>query len=614
MIETTIRRIVLSIFFIIALLCYDGLQWSFHSPRYLALQTGVAILAVLHFIRRETRLQLNRLDFLSLFFTAFILLHSLFMAGGGDLYNRLDVLLALTAFYFILQSLSFGNPGELDVFMTRVVSTLSLTGFLLAAYGLMQFAGWDPFRSELYPAAESPVIASMGNANDLASYLAAVVPFLFVYLKMAATRIARTAAIWAIATVLVAIALTLSRGAWLALSGGVAIYFFPQIQSAWRSLAQSRLRIAAIAGIAIVIAGLAYGSFRQNPDSIRGRIMIWRITVQMVTHHALSGVGYGQYGREYLNEQAVFLAKPENDRFADWADSLKGAKNEYLQAFAELGFIGGIFTLIALFFFLGHLHFLHRTAKSVKNSTIIIRSITASIATILLHALLDNPLNVPATMLLLFFNLAMVSRLSKTMKTNKIDETIRISFRHSWLMRSAIWTIAFFVLFRVISQANGYAHWKNAQDLVAGGEWRTGIREYELARKQLPRDGELSFHLASAYSYTQQPEESLQLLKQSSLRFNDKNIYIVKGYNLIQLGRYDEAEASFRRAIAMYPNLMLPRLWLAKLYLKLSHPEKAESELRKIVAMKTRIHDAEMDRIKEEAQWLLLEKTLSVQH
>lgn len=609
-VEKNTRYILLSLLLATAFLYYDGMQWSFHTPRYLLLQTAAAVLIILIFLKKELSIDFCRLDLIILIFLSFIVVHSLLMSGGGDLFNRLDVLISMGVVYFAFQTLS--RPG-LKIVTKYTVLILNCSGFLLSVYGLLQFHGCDPLREGLYPAAESRVIGSMGNANDLAGYLAAVFPFMIAMQSNSLPRIGKWCTITGSGVILSAIALSLSRGVWLAMSAGCIYYLYPKLSSKWRYLKTTHISWVIISILLLFGVCSTWALYKQNPESARGRLMIWQITFRMIAQNPLTGVGYGQFGRAYLSEQAEFLSDPSHEKWVDWADNLKGAKNEYLQTIAELGPMGALLLLLLVVALVKAVVAVNRKFGDDETVTSHVRVFSTSALIISVHGLVDNPFYVPATTLLLLYDMAVISLLNKfclsqekpVFTPTNSQVRLQINFHPHYLIRILIVICAIIVCFRVYHQGFAYIDWKKGQEYSSQRKWDKAIELYEKARDRIGNDGELLFHLAAAYTYSRQADKALPLLENSLLRFNDKNLYIVRGYAFIQTGQIKEAETSFLTAISMYPKLLLPRLWLAKLYIMQSRYREAEQKLQEIIAIHLRFENEEINNIKKEAQQML---------
>lgn len=502
-----------------------------------------------------------------------------------------------------MQALELKQPqsGTKD-FLHYSFLILSVTALLLSIYGILQFFSIDPLRSGLYPSAESRVIGTMGNANSLSGYLAATLPFVLYQIRFATKK--ANQAVWIVSSliVLIALVLTLSRGAWLGLIGGFVILLFYKTRSIW----QGKLwKLILVSAIAIFISVFSWVSYKINPDSALGRLFIWKISAQMIADHQAFGIGFGRYGVEYLTYQAQFFDRPEHAKYYDWADNLKGAKNEYIQVMAETGIIGGAFALFILSVIYAIFSKMMKITVSNKTDNWQILMVMISMSVILFHGLVDNPLYDVATALILWFDVGIISLMAKARSVlilthNSLAQSIE--FNHHFIVRLVGIALLIYNSFDVLQKVQGYIHWQHGQNLVACSQSERGIAEYEQARKAFTNDSELQFHLGAAYTYINQPEQGLPLIQTSQRKFNDKNIYIVQGYALIQLNRFAEAETSFRKALRMYPKLLLPRLWLAELYHQQGRTRDAVAELYRILDMTPKINTDEVKRIKLDAR------------
>ena len=81
-----------------------------------------------------------------------------------------------------MQTIPFPAQSDLNRFIRRSMKVASASR-IACILRTRQHFGWHLFRKELYPAPEYPVIGTMGNANDLAGYLAASMPSLAAWLR-----------------------------------------------------------------------------------------------------------------------------------------------------------------------------------------------------------------------------------------------------------------------------------------------------------------------------------------------------------------------------------------------------------------------------------------------
>lgn len=174
------------------------------------------------------------------------------------------------------------------------------------------------------------VIGSFGNPNAYAEFL---VVALAIALSLALTE--RGAARWVAAGVgigeAVVLALTYSRGSWIALAAGVAV---GALLVDWRWLG------AFVAGAAALLLAVPGGMSRLSSlagegGGIADRIGLWGLAVEMIRRRPLAGVGVGNYlsalGREVAADPSML---PPGVRAFTPHDS-------FLTIAAEIGLVGG---------------------------------------------------------------------------------------------------------------------------------------------------------------------------------------------------------------------------------------------------------------------------------
>ncbi len=599
-----------------ALLFCDKIMWSFHSPKDLFLQFAILGVLTLHFLRPKTIIRINFLDTVILLRLALIILFLVLIGNIKSLFQELDILVYLTLFYFFIQLCD--SPTK---YFDKSFSLLVFIGTLLSIYGILQYCGYDIFHPEGYSYYESRVIGTFGNANTMGGFLAAIFPFSVHGWFFSANKSLKGFYIVCSCLIITAIILTLSRGAWLALSG---VFF---IVGTFLIIKNRKIflpkKVYKIGGVVLFTSIMFFGGwqvYQLNPDSATGRIFLWRISSDMIADHPFTGIGYGQYGTHYLDYQANFFDDPANAVYFDRAANIKQAHNEYIQVFAETGIMGfALFLFIFVLFYINVFKILRTIGNDNKEGGRIL-ALTASMTVIAIHSIVDSPLHTLPINLIFYFALGFVSLKAKQVEYKgeiPSGESInlpdnyskRSGIRFSFNNRFVFPLIGLFLFsynsYDVFQKLQGYIHWQNGQNQVAVGDWYKGIKEYEKANDILSNIGELKFHLGAAYAYTQQPEKALDYLKRSQDNFNDKNIYVTQGAALLQLERYEKAEESFKTALRMYPKLLLPRLWLAEMYIKLGEIQAAVIELTTIITIKPKVVTDEIRSIKKDAGKLL---------
>ena len=195
---------------------------------------------------------------------------------------------------FYLARVILGTP---DRFRSLVLTHVAV-GALVAGYAIAQTLGVDPFWSGR---PEDRAISSVGQANDLAAYLDLVIVAAVASWPRSATRV-RAATAFSIVLSSVALALTLSRGGFLAL--GVAVVVILAFAAPMpRSMTAPLRRSVGLIGLAIVASVLISAPTIRSvterivstgdltEGSVRMHLESWRVGLAVAADRPLLGSG-----------------------------------------------------------------------------------------------------------------------------------------------------------------------------------------------------------------------------------------------------------------------------------------------------------------------------------
>ena len=255
--------------------------------------------------------------------TAFAPQPELALAGSGWRRYGAVTQVALAALGLLAASLVAGRPSLLK----PVFSGIGAAAGIASIYAILQYAGWDPFLSPSlytthYNGEVLRVPATLGHAVYLGAFLAAAIP-LMVWLAVDASGARRAGWIAVACLALLALILSGTRSAVLALAAGLAVS-----SSGLRHL---RIRpkfaiLAACAGAAILLALLTadFGvSFRLRLTQWRQdfyggpRLMMWRDTLGLIGRHALLGAGPESFGTGFRRIESAELSRAYPDFFQE---------------------------------------------------------------------------------------------------------------------------------------------------------------------------------------------------------------------------------------------------------------------------------------------------------
>jgi len=228
-----------------------------------------------------------------------------------------------------------------------------LAAILLIGLGAVAVGSWQRFLApEWLPLGRTQdtqflgrASAPFGNPNSLAGLLVLLVPpCVGLALRRGASAHERVVAAWLALVFLAGLALTLSRGGWLALSLALAVW------PVWRGGSRFRGRGVLVGFLVLVaMAAVTWGLVRSSPqakqravalwDDVgeRSRPMMWRAAWANFRAHPWVGTGAGSYDVRFE------LHRPETEQKRPvWAH------NDYLNTLSDYGGIGLLLLAVAV--------------------------------------------------------------------------------------------------------------------------------------------------------------------------------------------------------------------------------------------------------------------------
>lgn len=278
---------------------------------------------------------------------------------------------------------------------TTLAHALVAAGSIEALYVLVQYTLGDPlFDSSRLPG-KWRTFGTLGNPNWTGEFLAAALLVSLGRLAELGTARARRWLLPALALMLVALAATLARGAWLACAVGVAAYFGIR-RPAVRLRLPRWTPVVALAAAGLVILPLLYRpaavEHLLNIKSVRGRVFMWAVTGTMIEAAPWFGHGLGTFGLHFPHYQAKAFTQDWAAPFLSHASSTPYAHNDYLQAWAETGLLGlaGLGLLVWMVL---------RRGRALAGDPLAL-ACWAALISLLVNAAVAFPLHLPASLML----------------------------------------------------------------------------------------------------------------------------------------------------------------------------------------------------------------------
>lgn len=344
--------------------------------------------------------------------------------------NALPVIFCLFV-AFVLASQVFNTPKQLG----NLVAFLTFYGLALAVFALVQYLTWEGKFYWLRPT-KGTAFGPFVNRNHFAGYIEMLIPL---PVAMIVARSIRKD-LWllygfAALMMTVAVVVSLSRGGMISVAAGLLFMAIlksrlgsnteQQPVSAKRTQGVSLKRAAAaLAIMVLLLAGTIWlgaeqvlqraantlGGATTTQEDFLSRSWIWHDTGAMIRTHAIFGVGVGAY-------EKVFPIYGSNT--SDYI-VVTHSHNDYLQALADMGLIGGamvVWFLILLF---------RAMWQSVRSPDLLLAGValgcSGGVFAMLVHSFFDFNLQIPSNALLFLMLSAILAHLAA--RVRQPEETV----------------------------------------------------------------------------------------------------------------------------------------------------------------------------------------------
>ena len=311
---------------------------------------GVASLLVLHLLSPAPRSRTHPIVLLTLPFLGYAALNAAFITpvawvGWQDVFNWA---LMAAVFWVVATGIASDGPRRWALGTVIAVAAASCLAGCFQHWVRPNWLMLHRAQAEQFIGRSS---GTFGIPNSLAALCLLVLPVsLWLVLRREATPRSRLLGIPVCLLISIGLALTVSRGAWLALA--VALAAWPLVLGSGSLPRRLGLAAAVIAGLSLAAAALIVASplvhqrvaFLIRDMGERSRPILWRAAVHIVQGHPWVGGGAGAFDTLF-----------ERWRPEGFNDDPRWAHNDYLNTACDYGLIGTSLALIPVGFALARL-------------------------------------------------------------------------------------------------------------------------------------------------------------------------------------------------------------------------------------------------------------------
>jgi tetratricopeptide (TPR) repeat protein len=449
-------------------------------------------------------------------------------------------------------------------------------------------------------------------------------------------------AIATIISILLVLPASRSRAAWLA----VAVSSFYLISVRYRLYSRAKAyfdtltkKISLLVFSIIVLTIAGAGLYLMKKGSADGRMLIWKVSMNMIKERPVLGYGFDQFKANYMDYQAAYFEQNPDSEDAMVAGDNNYAFNEPILSMVENGLIG-ILLLVAVFLsvFLGHdkIRLTKETEERCTTSNNISLPIQsdqilieenkrncyllpisrAVILSVLVFGLFSYPSQILPIKICLVFALAIAARIFDRKVNTERFQTI-FPKPVQFALKSILTVLTIGLLWLATEQIHliqtACSDWKNAFDLYNLGLYKDCLDDYKKAYPVLKNNGDFLTNYGKALSMAGKHPEAVDVLQQAAKHYPNTVVFTALGDSYKKLGQIEQAEQAYLHAWQMNPSRFYPKYLLAKLYDETGQHEKSVATAKELLGKEVKIESTAVKEIQEEMR-KIIEKQDSVQN
>lgn len=464
-----------------------------------------------------------------------------------------------------------------------VFSGIFIVCFAQACYGLCQFVGWLPSNHLKFV-----ITGSFDNPAGFASVLAMGFP-LGLFLVLRTKKFERYLSCAILSVISSAVFLSGARTGMLAIVTSSMIFLLINSTglSNFRQFRYSKLLLVLTLSLFVGLASILY---YQKKDSANGRLLVWKVSLEMIKDKHVFGHGLGKFQAKYMDYQAEYFINNPNSKYALLADNVKHPFNEFIKVAVEFGLIG----LAVIFSFI---MFVWWKIMKSKNETRVL--VLSGLASFLVFACFSYPLQYVAVWLLLGFYFSMFLP-SKEIVIKNTSISI--------FTRSMIVIACTFFVVHTFGQIRAEMKWKSIAVSSLKGNTEEMLPEYErLYCNSLMRNPFFLYNYGAELNVAGRFDESISILTECKERFNDYDLQMLLADNYKNKGEPEKAIQTFQYSSGMIPCRFLPLYQIFEIYKVRGKKDLAMKYANEIVNKKVKIPSLTVNSIIAEADEYLKE-------
>lgn len=293
----------------------------------------------------------------------------------------------------------------------------------------------------------------------------------------------------------------------------------------------------------------------KNNTSVAGRIFTWNVTRNIIRDHPVSGVGTGNFKVVYPLYKAQAIATLQKiDYPPDFFERREYAHNEYLELWAESGFLALLFFLLFLSsYFVAVFSLLN---KLPKNKRPLLIGMISSIVSIILFSVIFFPLQLPSSGILFFFLMgsSLAYALPEAQSQKSLPQPTPLSFGKKLIIIEVGCILFLFIFINNGKFIAADYYLKQGEQMIKNNNYSKAAELFKKGLRQNPGRGELFYALAYTEQNLAHYDMAIDYFKEALTLLPEKGIYYSLGNLYLKHQQFDKAEFYYQYAVAIDPS------------------------------------------------------------
>ncbi len=497
----------------------------------------------------------------------------------------------LTLLYGVIR-IVYGQSDSIKLKYIPVAGLL-FSGIVLSIWGLLQKFNLLPANHDVYK-----VSGSFFNPGQYGGYLAAVLPFGFsIWLSHEKwcwkNKYLQKLAVVLVVVLILVMASVNSRAAWVAAIAGVLAVLWGMSNKWFKRKRFVRIGVLIVAIVVAFLILIKLYHFKK--DSADGRLLVWKVGVQMVSEMPVIGYGFGGFEKNYLASQHdYFKTTPRSIHEEKVAGNTMYAYNELLQVLIELGLIGAVL-------FAGMLltaMFTKSTVKQAEEKYLLLAVKSSLLALIVFGSFTTAHIAVPLLVIFVFL-LAVAASFQKQVLF-KLEVP-----RGLWFMIATTVGLCAYLLFDYQeSRMKAFKSYQLALQYQSTDEHHA-VKLMDQAHIFLNDNGYFLTHYAMVLQDAGYPDDALAIIDRAETCFKDPMLYELKGDIYVEQEEFIRAHRAYQYCYYIVPHKFAPLYKSFQVLVKAGQSKKAEVVARQLVSQEVKIPSVAINNYKAEIkEWL----------